>query len=64
MQTVNSISIEQAIEAYNDTPSYFERYIVSVEIENQPPLSSVWCYCPSCERFVSDENHVCEKCEK
>lgn len=54
-------STKQALEAFYSVPSYLERFAVSVEIEEQEPLSNDVIFCLSCSSVVADESHECSK---
>lgn len=58
MEATNYTSVEQA---FDGVTSYFERYVSTVEIEDQPTTSSDWCYCLSCGSFVANESHQCSE---
>ncbi len=61
MEATNYTSTEQALAAFDGVTSYFERYVSTVEIEDQEPRASNWCYCLSCSTFVENESHQCSE---
>lgn len=52
-------TIEQAQQSLQATPSYIQRYQVSVEIEGKEPLFRNIIFCLSCGFPVESEQHQC-----